>query len=146
MLALDPANPVVALCAAGMQLEGEPDKARPLFEQAWATRSNDLEASIAAHYLARHQESAADRLHWNAIALRHADALPVGEARDLLPSLCLNLADSLLALGRADEARAIAHRGRATLDALAPDGYSAFLRLGFERLHERLARASSTDG
>ena len=146
MLALDPANPVVALCAAGMQLEGEPDKARPLFEQAWATRYNDLEASIAAHYHARHQESAADRLHWNAIALRHADALPVGEARDLLPSLCLNLADSLLAVGRMDEARAIAHRGRATLDALAPDGYSAFLRLGFERLHERLARASSTDG
>ncbi|MDQ6611264.1 MAG: hypothetical protein M3Y64_02435, partial [Gemmatimonadota bacterium] len=60
----DSSNPVVALCVAGMRVDGEPAKARALFEQAWLLRQNDFDASVAAHFLARHQPSDQDTLHW----------------------------------------------------------------------------------
>jgi hypothetical protein len=58
---MDPNNPVVRLCAAGMAAEGEgrPADAKALFEQAWAESRDDFEACIAAHYVARHQATAA---------------------------------------------------------------------------------------
>ena len=43
----DPSNPVVARCAAGMQVEGEPDKVRALFEHAWAARTLADRATVA---------------------------------------------------------------------------------------------------
>jgi hypothetical protein len=140
----DPSNPVIALCIAGMQIEGESDRARVLFEQAWAARVDDFDASVAAHFLARHQPTPADTLHWNAVALRHADALGDDRARELLPSLCLNLGDSYLAAGRVDEARTLATRASATLAALPPGGYAELVRGGIERLHQRVAAAHSS--
>ena len=65
---IDPANPVVALCAAGMAIEGDADAARQLFEQAWSARQDDYDASIAAHFLARHQPTVESRVRWNALA------------------------------------------------------------------------------
>jgi hypothetical protein len=62
---IDPTNPVVALCAEGMAREGEPAVAKRLFEEARSSRTDDFEAAIAAHYLARHQPTPADTLHWN---------------------------------------------------------------------------------
>ena len=50
-----PDNPVVALCAEGMAVEGDREQARALFTRAWAIHRDDYEASIAAHFLARHQ-------------------------------------------------------------------------------------------
>jgi hypothetical protein len=137
----DPTNPVVALCAAGMQVEGEPDKARALFEQAWEVRQNDFDASIAAHYLARHQPDAAETLKWNALALQHADALSDSRVDALLPSLCLNLGDSLLAVGRVTEARALFDRGSAVVAALPDGGYAELVRSGIARLGERVHAA-----
>jgi hypothetical protein len=61
----DPANRVVALCAEGMAREGEPGVALRLFEEAWAARTDDFEAAIAAHYVARHQPTAEEALRWN---------------------------------------------------------------------------------
>lgn len=69
----DPDNPVMQLCAAGMQVDGEPDKARPLFEQAWNARRDDFDASVAAHFLARHQPTPAATREWNERALRMRD-------------------------------------------------------------------------
>jgi hypothetical protein len=66
---IDPANRVVALCAEGMSREG-------------------------AHYLARHQPTPKDTLHWNALAVRHAERVSDGRAAELLASLYLNLADA----------------------------------------------------
>src|SRR5688500_12732661 len=71
----DPANTVVALCAEGMAAEGTPADARRLFERAWAARRDDYDAAIAAHFVARHQATPADALHWNALAVRHAEAV-----------------------------------------------------------------------
>ena len=67
---VDPANPVVQLCAAGMAIEGDPLGARALFAEAWALQSDDYEACIAAHYVARHQATAEETLRWNALAGR----------------------------------------------------------------------------
>ncbi|MBL0937758.1 MAG: hypothetical protein IBJ03_02625 [Gemmatimonadaceae bacterium] len=137
----DPSNPVVALCAEGMQHEGEPPKARACFERAWAARVNDFDASIAAHYLARHQATPAETLRWNAIAMHHAEQLPAEQAVQLLPSLCLNLGDSYASVGRLAEAEIMIERALEALSALPPDGYGEFVRGGVERLRDRVAAA-----
>jgi hypothetical protein len=48
---MDPDNPVVKLCARGMQAEceGRNDIARRLFEQAWAERSDDYDRLRRLH-------------------------------------------------------------------------------------------------
>ncbi len=96
---IDPTNPVVALCAEGMAAEGTPAEARRLFERAWEARRDDYDAAIAAHFLARHQPNAADTLHWNALAVRHAEAVPGGRAAGFLASLYLNLGDAHASAG-----------------------------------------------
>ncbi len=82
----DPESPVMQLCAAGMAVDGEPQKARVLFEAAWAARRDDFDASVAAHFLARHQSTPRDVLDWNERALRHADVVQVERAAALVPS------------------------------------------------------------
>ena len=143
-MTFDPSNPVIALCAAGMQVEGEPEKARALFEQAWAARQDDFDASVAAHYLARHQPDAEATLRWNELALQHADALSDSRVDSLLPSLCLNYGDSLLAVGRVAEARAAFERGSAVAAELPAGGYGDLVRGGMARLGERVAAAESS--
>lgn len=134
-------NPVVALCAAGMQVDGEPAQALALFEQAWAARTDDFEASVAAHFLARHQATPADTVEWNERALRHADALDPERAAPLLPSLCLNLADAYRLSGRVAEARTVAARAETALAHLPANGYTEFVRMGLTRLLARLDAA-----
>jgi hypothetical protein len=142
---IDPTNPVVALCAAGMAAEGTPAEAKQLFEQAWAARRDDYDACIAAHFLARHQESAADVLHWNALAIRHAEAVTDGRADELLASLYLNLGDAHAALGQTAAAIPALRRAQAHLATLPAGGYREFVALGIGRLAERLEIASDPD-
>jgi tetratricopeptide (TPR) repeat protein len=99
---MDPNNPVVKLCAAGMAAEGKgrQAEAKALFEQAWAAHTDDFEACIAAHYVARHQATAEAELDWNREALRRADAAADERVREFYPSLYLNLAHSLEKLGQ----------------------------------------------
>ena len=68
----DPNNPIVKLCAEGMNFEGEAAKALQLFQRAWDESTNDFEKFISAHYLARHQKSIEDKLKWDEIALSEA--------------------------------------------------------------------------
>ena len=136
---IDPSNPIVALCAAGVACEGEPQKARRLFQEAWDKRRDDYDAAIAAHYLARHQPTPALVLDWNARAVAHCERVTDDRAAELLPSLYLNLADSLLTIGRRDEARMVADRAAEHLGALPADGYRSFVALGITRLQEKLS-------
>jgi hypothetical protein len=136
--AIDPANPVVALCAEGMAMEGSPGAARSLFEQAWEARSDDFDAAIAAHFLARHQTTAEDTLHWNVVAARHAELVADGRAVVLLSSLYLNLGDARAKLGMNEAAIDALGRAREHLDALPDDGYRAFVAMGLDRLAQRL--------
>ncbi len=41
-----------------------------LFQQAWNDATNDFEKFLAAHYIARHQKSVSDQLHWLETALQ----------------------------------------------------------------------------
>ena len=133
---------VPRLCAAGMAIDGDAAAAAVLFKQAWDARRDDYEASIAAHFLARHQPTPFETLRWNRIAAAHAEAVVDERAKPLLPSLYLNLGDSSLALGFTAEAAVAADRGIAALQFLPPDGYRQFVSLGLQRLLARIAQAS----
>lgn len=139
---IDQTNPVVRLCAAGMERDGVPEEALPLFEQAWRERQDDYDAAIAAHYVARHQPSPADTLRWNALAVTHAERVTDGRATELFPSLYLNLAASLVALERFDEARPTIMRAMEHVAALPADGYREFLTRGIARLQAQVGEAT----
>ena len=129
---MNPNNPVVKLCAAGMAAEGagKPDEARASFERAWAESRDDFEACIAAHYVARHQPTAAAELDWNRTALERAER--VGDARvaGFYPSLYLNLAHSLEKTGAISEAYAQFTKADDLAAALPDDPYSRLVRSG----------------
>ncbi len=78
---------MVRLCVAGMraEAEGQLDVARARFAEAWASQRNDLEACIAAYYLARHQDNPRATLRWNEEALRRADATSERVVRGFYP-------------------------------------------------------------
>jgi hypothetical protein len=143
---IDRGNPVVALCAAGMECEGDPPAALRLFEQAWATRTDDYDAAIAAHYVARHQATPADTLHWNEVAVHHAERVPDERAANLMASLYLNLGDALAGVGRESEARAVAIRAEESLRTLPGGGYRDLVARGVRRLQERLVTLSESGG
>lgn len=104
---MDPNNPVVQLCAQGMQAEteGRADDARDLFQLAWEAATDDYDACIAAHYLARHQTTPEDTLHWNQACLDRANLVGDDRVRGFYPSLHLNIAHAQEELGNAEDAR-----------------------------------------
>ena len=56
------------------EVEGRRDAAADLFLQAWNIAADDYDACIAAHYVARHQKTPGDTLHWNQVCLSPAEA------------------------------------------------------------------------
>jgi hypothetical protein len=140
---IDGDSVVARLCAAGMAIDGDAVAAGALFRQAWDARRDDYEASIAAHFLARHQPSLDDALYWNRVAAEHAEAVTGERAKPLLASLYLNLADSYLALGHSAKAAIVAEQGVAALQLLPDDGYRDFIARGLQRLRARIAQAAA---
>src|SRR5690606_39282067 len=110
-----------------MAAEGTPADARRLFEQAWAARRDDFDAAVAAHFLARHQSSAADTLRWNAVAVQHAEAVADGRAAGLLASLYLNLGDAQANVGDIGAAAASVRRATASLAAVRSEEHTSEL-------------------
>ena len=104
---MDTNNPVIQLCVEGTRAEFEHcvDDARILYEEAWAARKDDYDACIAAHYLARVQESVEESLRWNQLALEHANAVNDESVSDFYPSLYLNLGRSYELVGDQAEAQ-----------------------------------------
>ena len=104
---LDPNNPVIKLCMEGRQAEflGQIDRAQSLHQEAWAAAQDDFEASIAAHYVARHQDSHQKRLYWNQVALDKAQAVADQRVADFYPSLLVNMGQSYELLGDSTAAR-----------------------------------------
>lgn len=76
-----------------------------LYQQAWEASTNDYEACIAAHYVARFQESAEETLRWNQLALEHANKVKDGSIKDFYPSLYVNLGYSFEILGNQAESQ-----------------------------------------
>ncbi|MFI6885570.1 hypothetical protein [Streptosporangium canum] len=127
---MDPDNPVVRLCTQGMQAEsqGRPDEARDLFLQAWKAAQDDYEACIAAHYLARHQPTPEETLHWNQECLDRADRVGDERVRGFYASLHGNMGRSHLELGQVDQAREHFLRAARRIDDLPAGQYGDWLR------------------
>jgi len=104
---VDTSNPVIRLCLEGSRAEFERrlDDARRLYQQAWDAHTDDYEACIAAHYLARFQDSAEESLRWNQVALEHADQVKEERVKEFYPSLYLCLGRSHEVLGHLPEAQ-----------------------------------------
>lgn len=104
---MDSELPVVRLCVEGMQAEteGRAEVALGLFQRAWDIASDDYEACIAAHYLARHQNSPEESLRWNKECLARADRVADERVRGFYPSLYVNLGHAYRSLGQ----QALAH-------------------------------------
>ena len=138
---IDPDNPIVKLCAEGIGAEAGHDHAQALalYTQAWELRGDDYEACIAAHYLAREQETLVDSLHWNQLALDHALAASTERIGGFLPSLYLNLGWSHEVLGDVTQARTCYAQGAALLADLPSGPYTDTVRDGLRRGLERTA-------
>jgi tetratricopeptide (TPR) repeat protein len=137
---MDPNNPVVKLCAEGMRAEGEGRyaDARNLFQQAWAARQDDFDACVAAHYLARLQDSLEDARRWNQEAVDRADAVGDDRVRDFYPSLYLNLGKSHEDLGDQTTARAYYQLAADRAEEL-PDGpYTELVQKGIAAAQKRM--------
>jgi len=113
------------------------------FERAWSARVDDLDACIAAHYLARVQPDAQATFEWNARALEHARLVEPALVRGFMPSLHLNLGRSYEDLGDSARAAVEYRRAESCLDALADDGYGALVRNGVAAGLERTAGVPS---
>jgi len=137
---VDPNNPVVRLCTEGMlaESEGRQSDARRLFLEAWNARVDDYDGCVAAHYLARHQDSAAEILAWNLTAWRCAQAVPDGRAGAFQPSLLLNLGHSYETLGDESQARRCFEEAKARIGDVPAGDYLEMLADGVARALSRI--------
>lgn len=136
----DPNNRIVQLCAKGMEMEGLPEEASRLFQQAWDEATTSKEKFIAAHYLARHQKSVSDKLEWDKIALELALELDDESVKGAYPSLYLNIAKCFEDLGDLDSARENYKLGLSFTDQLQDDGYGNLIKNGLENGLQRVGR------
>jgi tetratricopeptide (TPR) repeat protein len=138
---MDPNNPIVKLCVAGMRAEGENrfEEARLLFTQAWESSTDDFEACIAAHFLARHQENPQDTLRWNQEALARAEAVGDDRVSDFYPSLYLNLGHAHETLGDMEEAARFYGLASQGMDRLPDSRLSGIVRGAVEAGQKRLS-------
>ncbi len=100
-------NHVIALCIQGSQAEYEKcfDLARLLYQQAWQASTDDFEACVAAHYMARVQTDFKENLRWNQVSLQLAQTADPKRIQNFLPSIYVNLGFSHEQLGNLHEAR-----------------------------------------
>jgi hypothetical protein len=81
------------------------------FESLWKpiipSSTDNYEACIAAHYLARCHANPEKSLRWNQLALSHADLVNDERVRDFYPSLHLSLGRSYEVVGERSRHRDI---------------------------------------
>lgn len=137
---LDPTNPVNTLVIRGMQAEGQGrhDRARDLFAQAWDAHTTAIEGAVAAHYVARQQDSPEQTLEWNRRALDLVADADADTVAGWMPSLHLNLGKSYEDLGDLDTALRHYRRAEAASPALSADGYGSMTRAGIANAIARL--------
>lgn len=128
----DPNNKVVKFCAQGMEMEGQgkPKDAIELFLRAWNESTNDFEKFTAAHYVARHQGSAADKLKWDSIALEHAMKIDDENMKGTFPSLYLNIGKCYEDLNDYKNAEKNYELAFSFIKFLADDGYGKMIKEG----------------
>jgi RimJ/RimL family protein N-acetyltransferase len=140
----------------GLGEAGEREAARALFAELWEEIGGDagdaFHRCAIAHSMADVRDDASEELAWDLAALDAADSLTDERLAEggatvtvaaFYPSLHLNLGECYRKLGDLDHARDHLKRGRASLGALADDGYSAMIRDGFDRLAQALEEADA---
>lgn len=129
---VDPNNPVVKLCAEGIQAEmaGDLEAALDFYMQAWGARQDDYDACVVSHYVARLQQTPEDVLSWNQESLNYADKVNDERVEIFYPSLYLNLGKSHEDLGNRDEARKYYQLAEGTLHVLPEGGYADMVKHG----------------
>lgn len=132
---LDPDHPIVTLCIEGMRAEadGRFADASALFQRAWAEQDDALGACIAAHYVARHQDTPENTLYWNEQALAHAGLADDAAVREFFPSLYLNLGHSYEVLGHHDKARMFYDLAADRVADITDGRYGRIVRAGIAR-------------
>lgn len=102
-----PFNNIVKLCLQGMDLEdkGKPKEALNVFEQAWNEATNDFEKYLAAHYIARNQQTVSDKLQWLETALQFALKTNEDSVKSAFPSLYTTIANCYEALNNPNKAK-----------------------------------------
>lgn len=137
---MDPENPVVKLCARGMEYEskGNFNEASTVFMAAWTQSTDDFERCVAAHYVARHQKSQDEALIWNQRSLDYARSVGDDRVIGLFPSLYLNMGKSYEDLGRFDDARRFYAMTVEVLPTLPDNQYGKIIRDAVERAQERV--------
>lgn len=102
----NPNNQVVRLCLQGMAMEeqGKAGEALSLFRQAWDEAKTDLEKFLAAHYIARKQESVAEQLSWLEKAFQFAQKISDDSVQSAFPALYSQIGDCYQKLGDTDKA------------------------------------------
>ncbi|MBI1296289.1 NAD(+)--rifampin ADP-ribosyltransferase [bacterium] len=106
-MTFSPNNNVVKLCLQGMGMEeaGKPEEASRLFLQAWSEAANDHEKFLSAHYVARYQDNASDRLKWLETALHFALKLDDDTVKSAFPALYSKIAQCYEDLNDPDKAK-----------------------------------------
>ena len=120
------------------EAKGDLAQARALFAQAWEARTDDYEACVAAHYVARHQASLEDTLTWNQKALDHGDRVSDEQIRQFYPSLYFNLGKSHEDLGSLDEANRYYRLAAERVGTLPADAYGEMVRSAIASALKRL--------
>ncbi len=136
----DPNNKIVKLCAQGMEMEekGNPEEASKHFLQAWNEATNDFEKFTAAHYVARHQKSVADKLKWDETALQLALKINDDTIKGTYPSLYLNIAKCYEDLNDFDNARKNYQIALSFTSLLPDSGYGNMIKGGIMKGIERV--------
>jgi len=136
----DPDNNIIQLCARGMDMEGKgmTEEAERLFLQAWNEAASDFEKFTAAHYVARHQKTIADKLKWDETALQSALKINDETIKESYPSLYLNIAKCYEDMGDYDNAKRNYQLALSFSDFLPEDGYGNMIKGGITRGIERV--------
>jgi len=142
LVTFDPNNNIVKLCAQGMEMEGlgQPGQASYLFHRAWHESMNDFERFIAAHYVARHQETVSEKLRWDQMSLQCALNIKDDTIGDALPSLYLNIARCYEEMGDTSRSRVNYELALSTIQSLPADGYRRMIEAS---IRNGLGRVSS---
>lgn len=140
---VDPQDPIVQLCSQGIhqEMSGNATAAAQLYAKAWELKTNDHQACIVAHYMARTQATHEDALRWNLLALEHADKVK-DNIEAFYPSLYLNAGRSYEDLGNKDEARKYYSLGMEKVDLLPEDGLGKMTKDALIRALERTSIAA----
>ena len=139
---IDPNNPIVKLCAQGMELEGQgkTEEASDLFLKAWNESTSDFEKFTAAHYVARHQTSVSDKLKWDQVALHFAEQIDDISVKAAFPSLLLNIGKAHEDLGDFLHAKKYYEKALGLSHALPANGYGDMIKAGIQNGIKRLAK------